>query len=282
MSNIVIHRPSLLGSRYVGQIDFSVRGFPVTLSVAIDQRAIEALVSRGMDFLSAHGVTFAGKGKSCCSSCARGGGCADKRPAAFGARLRDDAAEVGYLLEQNNELVDALEWRKSSLPPEVAIYEDVLLAAADPYQQEELEGWFWGLRAEASTGDILAQSLLSSLNELATLDGLRKSYLMADQLATWQVENLEAVRHFDPEAERLWELWGALGAVSTFPLAATYNLGDMAATPVVAQRFGKSLSQKARAGGVKDTFTSILHKARRRGRSHFGGCLNAYLGTPYD
>src|SRR5512139_303163 len=247
MSNIVVHKPIRDAGRYVGRVDFTVRGYPVAISIEVDERAIADLRAWGLRSLESRGIRFAGK--ACCTSCAKGSTCESKKPV-FGVRMPRDVEEVAHLLERNSELADALGQRAERQPEEIALYQEVLLAAADPYRQDEVESWFFNLRSDASNGDPIAVEVYATLNELSQLDDLRKRYFDNDLLARWEVESLDAASTFDPYAARAFSLWGALGSVSTMPLLATYNIAEGLAVPQAAARFGQVLTRQARTAGV--------------------------------
>lgn len=266
MSDIVIHTPWRENGRFVGQVDFTVHGWPVSISLAVPEEAVRRLKRSGELALARHGVTFAGK--PCCRACeVKKTRCAGQSKVLFGYRMPDDAEDVLYALEQDAELEDTLAQLEERLPPEVALYRDVLLAAADPERQGDVESWFYQLRLDASRQDPFATEALLSLNELAQLDLLQKRYFENDLLARWQVEALESESLWDPEAERLWQLFGSLGAVSTVPLVATYNVTEGLTTPQAAVRFGKALKEQAKTAGLRQTFDGLLRKAKRAWRA---------------
>lgn len=269
MSDIVLHRPVRENGRFVGQVDFTVHGWPVSIAVAVPEEAVRQLRRSGELMLARHGISFAGK--ACCKPCERSGKrCSPKvggsRPI-FGYRMPGDAEEVRRSLEINSELEDAIGELQERLPPEVALYQEVMLAAADPYRQDEVERWFYQLRLNVSRQDPLALEAYQSLEEVARLDQLQKRYFDNDLIARWQVESLESEALWDPEAERLWGLFGALGAVSTLPLTATYDITEGLTTPEASVRFGKALVKEAKTAGLRRTIDGLVRKAKRAWRT---------------
>lgn len=260
--NLTVHKPRRVGSNLQTQVDFFVHGYPVSLAIAVDEGAARAIQQKAMGMLAEHGVTFAGKTKSpCCLPCAqRGHSCNGK--VMFGAKLQSDVETVAAMLEQNSELEAEFEDQLAHLPPEVALYQEVLLAAADPYRQGEVERWFYQLRLDASRGLPLAIEAIDSLSLLSELDALRKRYFDNDLLARWEVESLESESYADPEAFRLWQLFGALGAVNDVPILATYDIQEGLTVPQAAVQFGKRIKREAKAGPVRRTFAALLKKAR--------------------